>query len=105
MTLEWETVTATMLQSKCKTYQISRGASANSSKFIYRSYHRPTNTVLCELECWNEQAERAAATMECKAACEADSVSKTGTLQGAVPVAGVKQGADTRRLVANPAET
>lgn len=71
--LNWEAVTSTMLQSSDGRYQISRSPEA-AGKFLYRAWHRPDNTIITTVQCFNESGDRAAATEECKAACLAHSL-------------------------------
>ena len=67
--MNWQPVTATMLQTDCTTYQISQSG-LNSGKLTYRAWLRPENKILAELQVWDESGERAAALSECKQACE-----------------------------------
>jgi len=67
--LKWEAVTSTMLQSSDGRYQISRSPEA-AGKFLYRAWHRPDNTIITTVQCFNESGDRAAAVVECKEACE-----------------------------------
>lgn len=67
--MNWHPVTATMLQTDCKTYQISRSG-LNSGKFTYRAWFRPENKILATVGCYDESGDRAAALTECKQACE-----------------------------------
>lgn len=73
LNLIWSAVTQTMLQSSCGRYQVSRSPDGKE-RFLYRAWHRPDNTIITTVQCFNESGDRAAATEECKAACLAHSL-------------------------------
>jgi hypothetical protein len=61
-----------MLQSDDTVYQISRTPKAEGGRLIYRAWHRKSNRILAAIECADEVGDRAAATRDCKEACEVD---------------------------------
>ena len=67
--MNFQPISNTLLQSDDGQYQISRGPGPTADKFTYRAWHRPTNTVLAKVDCWDEAGDRAAAVGECKQAC------------------------------------
>ena len=69
-------VCATMQQSEDGVYQISRSPKPEGGEYIYRAWHRPTNTELGRVTVVNEPGERAAAIVHCRAACETDAGSR-----------------------------
>lgn len=62
-------VSATMQQSDCGQYQISRSP-LSGGKFTYRAWFRPDNKILTTVEACDESGDRAAAVAECQVRCD-----------------------------------